>query len=466
MAGRNQEAGEAQGGWEVRYAGYPENQDSNIEWIGSIPAHWSVHRLKWTVLDCTNGVWGEEADGIDDIVCLRVADFDRDKFTITPDNLTIRAVEPKQLESRKLKKGDLLIEKSGGGEKQLVGCVVYFDHDFDAVSSNFVARMTVDPALSARYICYLHAGLYAGKLNYPAIKQTTGIQNLDTNEYLNTLVAYPPTVEQEQIAAFLDWKTGQIDALIAKKKELLEKLKEKRLAVITQAITKGLNPAAPLRDSGISWLGQVPEHWKIPTLKMRYAVELGKMLDEKRITGDCLVPYLRNVDVQWGKINFDELPEMDITEYEFLRYTIRENDVLVCEGGEVGRAAVVGAQAGVVGFQKALHRLRSETNEEMPRFIFYTLLWAVNTGVFAVEGASTIAHLTADQLRRYQFPQPPLSEQESIVSYLDEKVGHVSQMSEKINDAIARLAEYRIALITAATTGKIDVRNIKFGSSA
>jgi type I restriction enzyme S subunit len=152
---------------------------------------------------------------------------------------------------------------------------------------------------------------------------------------------------------------------------------------------------------------------------------------------------------------------MDIIEDEFARYTIKANDVLVCEGGEVGRAAVVGAATGVYGFQKALHRLRAEEDNELPRYIFHTLLWAVNTGVFLVEGSSTIAHLTADQLRRYRFPQPPKKEQEAIVSYLEKHVGELNKMAEKVEAAVTRLTEYRTALITAATTGKIDVRSVK-----
>ncbi len=239
---------------------------------------------------------------------------------------------------------------------------------------------------------------------------------------------------------------------------VLESAKEKRLAVITQAVTKGLNPDAPMRDSGIAWLGEVPAHWKLPALALRYKVELGKMLDEKQITKQHLTPYLRNVDVQWGKINFEDLPEMDITPQEYDRYSIEEGDVLVCEGGEVGRAAIVGAQTSTIGFQKALHRLRATTAEESPDFIFYTMLWAANTGVFNEEGNSTIAHLTAEKLRRYRFPQPPLPEQVAIVGRIGIAVTNIQRLLEKAESAITRLTEYRSALITAATTGKIDVR--------
>src|SRR5699024_4267821 len=144
------------------------------------------------------------------------------------------------------------------------------------------------------------------------------------------------------IARFLDAKTERIDALIEKKRTLLERLAEKRQALITQAVTKGLDPDAPMKDSGIDWLGQIPAHGDIAPLYSRYEVALGKMLDESQISGDHLLKYFRNIDVQWDDISLDELPEMDIKPDEYERYTVKLDDILVCEGGEVGRAALVG----------------------------------------------------------------------------------------------------------------------------
>lgn len=374
----------------MKYPAYPDYKDSTIPWLPKVPTNWEVHRLKWAVTSCDNGVWGEEPDGgADDVACIRVADFDRVGFSVSADNLTMRSIDASQRASRQVRKGDLLIEKSGGGEKQLVGCVVQFEHDFPAVCSNFVARMGVAEGQNSRYWAYAHAALYAGRLNDPAIKQTTGIQDLDAGEYLNNLFAYAPAEDQKKIADFLDWRTAQIDALIAKKQSLLEQLAKFRLNAITSAVTKGLDEHAPVKNSDIAWIGAIPSHWKVPPLKMRYAVELGKMLDEKRIKGLNLVPYLRNVDVQWQKINWNDLPEMDIAEHELERYTVNTGDVLVCEGGEVGRAAVVLDDPGTIGYQKALHRLRSLQEDELPQFIYYTLKWAASTGKFDVEGAST-----------------------------------------------------------------------------
>lgn len=135
----------------MRYSAYPAYRPAELTWLPRVPIGWETHRLKWSVAGCDNGVWGEEPDGgPDDIVCLRVADFDRTTFRVSTEKLTVRAVDKRQRESRQVQAGDLLIEKSGGGDKQLVGCVVQFDHDFAAVCSNFVARMSVAPEQSGR----------------------------------------------------------------------------------------------------------------------------------------------------------------------------------------------------------------------------------------------------------------------------------------------------------------------------
>lgn len=207
------------------------------------------------------------------------------------------------------------------------------------------------------------------------------------------------------------------------------------------------------KPSGVEWLGDVPEHWTLPPLANRYAVELGKMLNEDRITGDHLIPYLRNVDVQWDRVNTADLPEMDIPQRERERFTVRAGDLLVCEGGEVGRAAIVGNNASGLGFQKALHRLRARNSSELSRFIFYTLAAASNSGVFVAGGnPNTIPHLTSEKLRRYRFPVPPLPEQQAIAACLDRETERLDRLVAQKRELIERLKEKRTALISRTVT--------------
>ena len=446
----------------MNIAPYPTYQPSGVEWLGNIPKDWSVKRLKWSVDGCFNGVWGDEPDGIDDVVCLRVADFNRDNYTISTEALTLRAIEAKQLESRKLKRGDLLIEKSGGGEKQLVGCVVYFDHEFDAVCSNFVARMPVAEGHLPRYWAYVHAGLYAGKLNYPAIKQTTGIQNLDAALYLDTLAAYPPLAEQQQIAAFLDWKTSQIDALIAKKQALLQKLKEKRLAVITQAVTKGLNPDAPMRDSGIAWLGKVPAHWGVKRLKFVAHVGNGSTpnREDSAYWDGGTYPWLNSSVVNQEQVtNADQfVTPLALSECHLPR--ISPPAVLV---GITGQGKTRG-MATTLLFEATInqHLAYVKPDEAKASVGFLRRVFDMAYAHLRIEsenGGSTKGAITCEQIAELPIPVPPLDEQVVISERIDMALAKLARMSDNAKSAITRLTEDRAALITAATTGKIDVRS-------
>ena len=215
----------------------PPLKPSGVEWIGDIPEHWVAARLKWSSIASVNGVWGEEPNGEDDVICVRVADFDRRNLRVSIASPTLRAVPTSQRARRELTAGDLLIEKSGGGEQQLVGCVVLYDHAVPAVCSNFVARVSIAEDAEPRYWTYMHAALYSGRLNYPAIKQTTGIQNLDADAYFDTPTVFPPLDEQRLIADFLDEKTRRIEALCSKTELAIERSHEYRTALITAAVT-------------------------------------------------------------------------------------------------------------------------------------------------------------------------------------------------------------------------------------
>ena len=210
---------------------------SGVEWLGAIPEHWGLARLKWSSIRSANGVWGEEANGEDDLACVRVADFDRRRLRVSMASPTLRAIPASQRVGRELMPGDLLMEKSGGGEHQLVGCVVLYDHDVPAVCSNFIARVSVSEDADPRYWNYLHAAVYSARLNYPAIKQTTGIQNLDADAYFNILSVFPPLDEQRAIASFLDAKTNDIETLTSRTELAIERLQEHRTALITAAVT-------------------------------------------------------------------------------------------------------------------------------------------------------------------------------------------------------------------------------------
>ena len=172
------------------------------------------------------------------------------------------------------------------------------------------------------------------------------------------------------------------------------------------------------------------------------------------------MPYLRNQDVQWDAVNSQNLPEMDISSDELTRYTVRAGDLLVCEGGDVGRAAIWRGSDGTTGFQKALHRLRPRRAKfDTAEFFFFSLMAAKAQGVFEESDAkTTIAHLPAEKFRQYRFTFAPRHEQDNIACFLRQHAGRLNDILEKTDHSITLLKERRSALITAAVTGQIDLR--------
>jgi type I restriction enzyme S subunit len=227
-----------------------------------------------------------------------------------------------------------------------------------------------------------------------------------------------------------------------------------------------VNPAEPrprykpyrqYKDSGVEWLGEIPAHWEPAPVYARYEVALGKMLDAKQVTGTHTGRYLRNVDVQWDRVNVEELPEMDFDPSERPRFRLRAGDLLVCEGGEVGRTAIWRGELQECFYQKAIHRVRPRTPQEHPRFFYYLMYSLAARGLFVAEGnPNTIDHLTAVHLKHYRFPFAPSSEQEIISAFLDRETARIDGLVAKKERLIELLQEKRSALITRAVTKGLD----------
>ena len=220
---------------------YPTYKPSGVDWLGDIPSHWEIRRLRTTIDGCIGGTWGSECNGRDDLACVRVADFDRASLRVSLEKRTIRAVPRSERARRMLKKGDLLLEKSGGGDNQPVGAVVLYDHQDAAVCSNFVARMPVASSHSAEFLVYLNSHLYARRINTRSIKQTTGIQNLDSYSYLCERIAVPSVSEQSAIVRFLDETCASIDSAVVRARRAIDLLREYRTRLIADVVTGKLD---------------------------------------------------------------------------------------------------------------------------------------------------------------------------------------------------------------------------------
>ena len=213
------------------------------------------------------------------------------------------------------------------------------------------------------------------------------------------------------------------------------------------------------KNSGVEWLGEIPAHWEVAPVYVRYEVALGKMLDAKRVTGDSPGCYLRNIDVQWDAVNTEGLPEMDFAPWERDRYLLRPGDLLVCEGGEVGRIAIWRGEIEQCFYQKAIHRVRPLSDKDVPHFFYHLMYTMAKRGVFVAGGnPNTIDHLTAVQLGHCRVPFAPPREQRAIAAFLDRDTAKINELVAKKEWLIDLLQEKRVALITRTVTKGLDTK--------
>ncbi len=439
---------------------YPSYQTIELDWVDRVPDHWIVKRLKWSITACQNGIWGDEPTGDEDNVgCVRVADFDRLRFVLDESvELTKRSVPKEKQVGRLLNRGDLLLEKSGGGDNQPVGALVLFDSDAVAVCSNFVAKVAVADGYCGSYLRYLHACLYANRVNTRSMKQATGIQNLDSGQYFDEKVAFPSLVEQRAIAAFLDRETARIDALVAKKQRLIELLEEKLQAVVSRAVTKGLAPTVDTQDSNLPWYGRFPSHWKLMRVGWIAEVSNGSTPSQGRDKYwlDGTIPWIAS-----GAVNAEVVTEPTalITE-EALRETslriIPSGSVLmgmIGQGKTRGTTSILGIDSCVNQNLAALTPGKLVNNE----YLRYALQH-IYEPVRNIGRGGNQAALNCDLIRSIRILLPPTDEQLQIVTYLNALRQRTSSVTRLLCDHQAMLNEYRTALISAAVTGQIDVR--------
>lgn len=434
---------------------YPKYKDSGVDWLGEVPQHWDVWKLAHAFTTIGSGTTPktDQREYYDEgeIPWINTGDLNDGELESCDKRITALALADHS-SLKVYPAGSLLIAMYGA----TIGKLAMLR--FPATVNQACCVFAGTSPIASKFMFYWFFGLRQQILSLA----TGGGQPNVSQDILRTLrVGCPNKIEQSLIAAFLDRETAKIDGLVGEQRRLIELLSEKRQAVISHAVTKGLKSDVPMKSSGFDWIGDVPEHWTLPPVYARYNQVLGKMLDQSKMTGEHPMPYLRNVDVRWDRFNVDDLPVMDIEPEELERFTVRKGDLLMVEGRELGRAAIWNGDDNVIAFQKALHRLRPRDLTEHPRYFYYTMAFANSTGVFlANQSPIEIPHLTGEQLRRYRFPKPPYDEQVAITEVLDRQTQSLDVLIAEAQRAIDLLQERRTALISAAVTGKIDVRGL------
>ena len=432
----------------MSYSAYPKQSATRWRETGNIPSEWEARRLKFAVTLRNEKI---EAEGTDlDYMGLEHIESWTGK-RIEDDSASSEGI------ATRFVKDDVLFGKL----RPYLAKVFLAEKEGMATTEALV--LVSDAVLVPAFLKYL---LISDKLINAVSGTTYGAKmpraNWDAIGGLPILL--PSRDEQQKIAGFLDWKTGQIDALMGKKKELLEKLKEKRIAVITQVVTQGLKPAAPMRDSGIPWLGEVPKHWEQRRLKFCVTVKGGG-------TPNTSTPEYWDGDIPWVspkdmKFDFITEAEDNITELgltESASVMIAPNTVLVVVRSGILRHTIPVALNKVpVAINQDMKAL-SPTEDLVDSAYLMAFIFGNQKALLPLwtKPGCTVESIEMGYMLNAVIPLPPIDEQQMIARFVDVKRREIGKMETAVESAIARLTEYRTALITAATTGKIDVRNVK-----
>ena len=310
--------------------------------------------------------------------------------------------------------------------------------------------------ISTRYYNYFFLALDTTK---ELLHLCTGLRNgISKPTFFSLILPVPSYETQERIADYLDGETAKIDELITKQERLLELLEEKRRATITHAISLGINSRAKQKDTNISWIGKIPEHWEVKRVKDISNVVLGKMVQsEQKRLDEVQKPYLKSRNIQWDGIDLSNVDEMWFKPNELQSYALKDRDIVVSEGGEVGKCVMWSQQFGEMYFQNSVNRVRV-TSGVNPKFVYYSFQHLALNQVFSnTVNKVSIAHLTKDKIVTYKIAMPPQHEQDQIAKFLDDENVKFLELRKKINKQISLLKVRRASLISHAVTGKIKV---------
>jgi len=442
-----------------KYQAYPEYKDSEVEWIGEYPLNWNLTRVKFESYVKARVGWHG----------LKSEDFtDEGPFLITGSDFRGPVINwnecyhcdlarYEQDPYIQLKDGDLLITKDGTIGK--VALVSGLAGKATLNSGVFVVRPLTNNYTSRFYFWLLQASVFTGFVDFNKTGST--IVHLYQDTFVNFKYAIPSFNEQLTIANFLDHETAKIDTLIEKQQQLIKLLKEKRQAVISHAVTKGLNPNAKMRDSGVEWLGEVPMSWDVCLIKHR-CEEITDGAHISSVTEGGERYFISTTDIKNGIINFDNALLTTPASFEYMVKTgcmPFAGDILFSKDGTIGQTAITPEEIEFV-VASSLIIIRPNKNLVISQYFNFLLQSeiVVEQVKSFVKGAG-LPRLSIQNLLKVGGVFPPISEQVEIVAYITSKLKQYYELEAKANFIVKLLQERRTALISAAVTGKIDVRD-------
>jgi type I restriction enzyme, S subunit len=431
-----------------RYRTYAEYKDSGVEFIDELPVGWQVLRGKYVFSE-----YSERSEAGEEQL-LSVSEY----YGVKPrgeviDEGDFLSRAESLIGYKKCQKNDLVMNimlawKCGLGVSK-----------YDGIVSPAYSVFRFNGDALPDYMHYLlRTDTYTGHFKTRSTGVIDSRLRLYPESFSDVAIILPSTIEQEKIATFLDYETAKIDALIEKQQRLIELLKEKRQAVISHAVTKGLNPNAPMKDSGVEWLGEVPAHWGIASLGYYAQISTGATPDRSN-------PNYWNGAIPWiktGEVKYDEIFEAEeyISEEAVTKSSVKlspPGTVLMAmygQGVTRGRVAILGVTA---TYNQACAAIN--TSQEIWNKYLICFFMAAYHAIRDDGNETSQMNLNADIVGKFKVSIPPLDEQHQIVRYITPKLEKFDSMIDRAETAIGLMQERRTALISAAVTGKIDVRN-------
>jgi len=441
-----------------------EYKDSGIEWIGQIPKEWKVNKGKQLYRSNDGGVWGEDATGTNDTIVLRSTEQDIDG-RLSINEPAMRHLSEIERQNAMLKEGDLIITKSSGspshiGKTSIIGKDVA---SMDCCFSNFIQRIRID-GIPQYYWYVFNSFVVKNQFSYLSTT-TTGINNINAKTLDQLQLLYPPLSEQQKIADYLDKICGEVDEMVTLQETMIEELKAYKQSVITEAVTKGLNPNTPMRNSGIDWIGDIPEHWEAKKLKyiIDY-IESGTSVNAGNVPAQTNeFGVLKTSAV--SKYVFDATENKTVVSEEMDKVScpVRKNTIIVSRMNTpelVGACGYVENDYNNIFLPDRLWQVHF-VDTVYVKYIWYALRGSNIRNYYSslsVGSSSSMQNISQSQFSNGSIPIPcDVDEQRAIVSYLDTKCSEIDSLIALKQAKIEELKEYKKSVIYEYVTGKKEV---------
>lgn len=427
-------------------------KDSGIEWIGAIPESWKLERLQWHISEIKESNKPEKSRQVLSLTNKRgVIPYEKKGAqgnVSKEDYLQYKLAYPGTIVANSM---NILI--GSVGKCNYFGCVspvyyVYKPHDGE----------------SLEFINYI---FQAEQFQKELRRYANGILEIrlrvSSNDILRREVAFPSAEEQCRIVAFLTEKQSQVDALIANVQEQIEKLKAYKQSLITEVVTKGLDPNVPMKDSGVEWIGEIPEDWEVAKLQYCATIRSGITLGKKYPEGIELVerPYLRVANVQNGGVTLDNLKTIEVSSEEDSQYRLSAGEVLMTEGGDrdkLGRGCVWQGQVEPCLHQNHIFALRTNSLLD-PEFLAYVTASKIGRVYFDITAIKTtnLACTNSSKVLAFKLPLPEVEDQKKMVDFLNHQTSKIDCLISTKQSKIEKLEQYKRSLIYEYVTGKKEV---------